>query len=76
MDKDVVCMNHTREYCSAIKKNEIFLSATTQVGLEGVILGKANQDKCFMISQKKTETELQIQRRGLPEGRELGGGEK
>ena len=49
---------HTREYYSAIKKNQIFPSATTWMDLEGIMLSEVSQtekDKCCMISQQTPE---------------------
>ena len=36
-------MTHTREYYSAIKKNEIMPFATTWIDLENIILKEVNQ---------------------------------
>ena len=50
MDKDNVTHphTHTMEYYSAIKKNEIMLSAATRMDLESVIQSE--------VSQRKTNT--------------------
>ena len=50
--EDVVCL-YTKEYCSAIKKNEIMPFALTWMQLEIIILSKVSQkekDKYHMIS--------------------------
>lgn len=73
MGKDVVRVNHTREYRAAIRKNEILPPATPWMGLEGVMQVNQTQTTTY-DSQNKTETELQTHRtnRRLPERRGLG----
>ena len=53
MDKGEVVYVYTREYYSAIKRNEIMPFAAIQMNLEITILGKVSQtekDKYHMIS--------------------------
>ena len=52
MNKDVVCVcvyTHTKEYYSAIKKDEIVPFAATWMDLEFVILGEVSQTKRNVI---------------------------
>ena len=54
MDKDG-CI-YTREYYSAIKKNEIFLFAAMWLDLENIILSKVSKRKTnIMISYMKSK---------------------
>ena len=52
MGKDVVRVNHTREYRPAIRKNEILPPATPWMGLEGVMQANQTQTRTYDFTEQ------------------------